>query len=115
VGIFGYDAALAADIRAYQIYERDDRKLRALAVKNRAAAVAYDIGTAPGQSDWAFSRYSAALLVVLALAGVRPRLAGHDELPQGPGGVSRPRRRLIGGEPVVRGTAACGALARRYQ
>jgi hypothetical protein len=87
VGIFGYDAALAADIRAcqennsniafggylgaefrnitfpgeraaavrallaYQVYERDDRKLRALAAKNRAAAVAYDIGTAPGQSD----------------------------------------------------------------
>jgi hypothetical protein len=150
VGIFGYDAALAADIRAYQennskvafggylgaefrnitfpgeraaavhalltyqVYERDDRKLRALAAKNRAAAVAYDIGTAPGQSDWAFNRYSAALssvvainqdaftsavaagqgnlldgvlpvagaalLVVLALAGVRPRLAEYKPL-----------------------------------
>ena len=90
VGIFGYDAALATDIGAYdgdnsdvrfggylgaefrnitfpgeraaavaallayQVYERDDRKLRALAKTNLAAAVAYDIGTATGQSDWAF-------------------------------------------------------------
>jgi len=150
VGIFGYDAALAADIRAYQennsnivfggylgtefrnitfpgeraaavrallayqVYERDDRKLRALAAKNLAAAVAYDTGTAPGQSDWAFNRYSAALssvvainqdaftsavaagqgnplldgvfpaagaalLIVLALAGARPRLAEYKQ------------------------------------
>jgi hypothetical protein len=147
VGIFSYDAALAADIRAYdgdngdvrfggylgaefrnitfpgeraaavatllayQVYERDDRKLRALAKTNLAAAVAYDIGTAPGQSDAAFNAYDAdlssviainsaafadavqagegdagawnlafplagaALLAVLVLAGVRPRLA----------------------------------------
>jgi hypothetical protein len=103
VGIFGYDAALAADIRAYQkdnsnvefggylgaefrnitfpgeraaavrtllayqIYERDDRKLRALAKKNLAAAVAYDIGTAPDQSDAAFNSYSAALSSVIAI------------------------------------------------
>jgi hypothetical protein len=146
VGILGYDAALAADIRAYQasgevrfggylgaefrnitfpgeraaavaallayqVYETDDRKLRAMAKTNLAAAVGYDIGTAPGQSDGAFSAYdadlssviainsaafadaiqagqgdtatgnlalplaSAALLVALALVGVRPRLA----------------------------------------
>jgi len=101
---------------AYQVYERDDRTLRALAAKNRAAAIAYDIGTAPGQSDWAFNRYSAALssvvvinqdaftsavaagqgnplpddllpaagaalLVVLALLGVRPRLAEYEQTP----------------------------------
>ena len=147
VGIFSYDAALAADIRAYdgdngdvrfggylgaefrnitfpgeraaavrtllayQVYERDDRKLRALAKTNLAAAVAFDIGTAPAQSDGAFNAYDAdlssviainsaafadavqagegdagawnlafplagaALLAVLVLAGVRPRLA----------------------------------------
>ncbi len=103
VGIFGYDAALAADIRAYQennsdvrfggylgaefrnitfpgeraaaararlayqVYERDDRVLRALAKSNRAAAVGLDIGTAPGQSDWAFNRYDAALSSVIAI------------------------------------------------
>ena len=103
VGIFGYDAALAADIRAYQadssdvrfggylgaefrnitfpgeraaaarallayqLYERDDRVLRALAKKNLPAAVAFDIGTAPGQSNWAFNRYDAALSSVIAI------------------------------------------------
>ena len=103
VGISGYDAALAADIRAYQRdnsdvrfggylgaefrnitfpgerqaafaallafqrYERDDRTLRALAARNLAAAVAYDIGTAPGQSDGAFNQYDAALSAVIAV------------------------------------------------
>jgi hypothetical protein len=102
-GIFQYDAALAADIRAYdasnsdvkfggylgaefrnitftgeraaavrtllayQVYERDDRVLRALAKKNLAAAVAFDIGTARGQSDWAFNQYDAALSSVIAI------------------------------------------------
>lgn len=103
VGIFGYDAALATDISAYdknngdvrfggylgaefsnitfpgeraaavrtllayQAYERTDRELRAMAKTNLAAAVAFDIGTAPGQSDWAFNRYSAALSSVIAI------------------------------------------------
>jgi hypothetical protein len=103
VGVFGYDAALAADIRAYsannsnvafggylgaefrnitftgeraaavrtllayQVYERDDRVLRALAKKDLAAAVAFDIGTAPGKSDWAFNQYDAALSSVIAI------------------------------------------------
>ena len=102
VGIFGYDAALAADIRAYQasgevrfggylgaefrnitfpgeraaavaallayqVYERDDRKLRAMAKTNLAAAVGYDIGTAPGQSDGAFNAYDADLSSVIAI------------------------------------------------
>jgi hypothetical protein len=103
VGIFRYDAALAADISAYdasnsdvrfggylgaefrnitftgeraaavrtllayQVYERDDRVLRALAKKNLAAAVAFDTGTAPGQSDWAFNQYDAALSSVIAI------------------------------------------------
>jgi hypothetical protein len=151
VGIFSYDAALAADIRAYQknnsnvefggdlgaefrnitfpgeraaavrtllayqVYELDDRKLRKMAKTNLAAAVAYDIGTAADQSDGAFNAYSAALssvitinenafttavaagqgsplvddvlplaaavlLIILALAGVRPRLAEYKPL-----------------------------------
>ncbi|HEX8005247.1 MAG TPA: hypothetical protein VF482_02330 [Trebonia sp.] len=103
VGIFGYDAALTADIGAYradnadvrfggylgaefhnitfpgeraaavrtllayQVYERYDRVLRALAKRNLAAAVAFDIGTAPGQSNWAFNRYDAALSSVTAI------------------------------------------------
>jgi hypothetical protein len=103
VGIFGYDAALATDIRAYdadisdvrfggylgaefrnitfpgeraaaartllayQVYERDDRKLRALAKTSLAAAVAFDIGTAPGQSDAAFNAYDTDLSSVIAI------------------------------------------------
>jgi hypothetical protein len=103
VGIFAYDAALAADIRAYdgnnsdvrfggylgtefrnitfpgeraaavrtllayQVYERDDRVLRALAKSNPSAAVAFDIGTAASQSDGAFNSYDAALSSVIAI------------------------------------------------
>jgi hypothetical protein len=103
VGIFGYDGALAADIRAYgndnadvrfggylgaefrnitfpgeraaavrtllayQVYERDDRVLRALAKGNLPAAVAFDIGTAATQSDGAFNTYDAALSSVIAI------------------------------------------------
>jgi hypothetical protein len=106
VGIFGYDAALAADIDAYQanhadvrfggylgaefrnitfpgeraaatkallayqLYERDDRRLRAMATgphANLDQAIAYDIGTAPGQSDWAFNNWDAALGTVVTI------------------------------------------------
>jgi hypothetical protein len=106
VGIFGYDAALAADIDAYQanhadvrfggylgtefrnitfpgeraaatkallayqVYERDDRRLRAMATgphANLDHAIAYDIGTAPGQSDWAFNNWDAALGTVITI------------------------------------------------
>jgi len=103
VGIFSYDAALAADIRAYQadntdvrfggylgtefrnitftgeraaatrallayqVYERYDRVLRAMAQTNLTQAIAFDIGTSPGQSDWAFNRWDAALGSVIAI------------------------------------------------
>jgi hypothetical protein len=103
VTISGYDAALAADIKAYQrdnadvrfggylgaefrnitfagerqaavatllafqCYEHDDRTLRATAKTNMPAAVAYDTGTAPGQSDWTFNQYDAALSSLIAI------------------------------------------------
>jgi hypothetical protein len=103
VGIFSYDAALAADIRAYQqdhadvrfggylgtefrnitftgeraaatrallayqVYEKYDRKLRGLAKTNLDQAIAFDIGTSPGQSDWAFNRWDAALGSVITI------------------------------------------------
>jgi hypothetical protein len=114
VGISGYDAALAADIKAYQRdnadvrfggylgaefrnitfpgerqaavaallsfqrYEKDDRTLRGLAAKSPAAAVGYDIGTAPGQSDWAFNQYDAALSGVIAVNSRAFTAAVHD-------------------------------------
>ena len=103
VGIFSYDAALAADIRAYQadhadvrfggylgtefrnitfpgeraaatrallayqVYEKYDRKLRAMAKTNLAQAIAFDIGTSPGQSDWAFNQWDGALGSVITI------------------------------------------------
>jgi hypothetical protein len=103
VGIFSYDAALAADIDAYQadhadvrfggylgtefrnitfsgeraaatrallayqVYEKDDRKLRALAKTNLGQAIAFDIGTGPGQSDWAFNQWDGALGSVITI------------------------------------------------
>ena len=103
VGIFSYDAALAADIDAhqadhadvrfggylgtefrnitflgertaatrallaYQVYERYDRKLRAMAKTNLAQAIAFDIGTSPGQSDWAFNQWDGALGSVITI------------------------------------------------
>jgi hypothetical protein len=103
VTLSGYDAALAADIKAYQRsnsdirfggylgaefrnitfpgerqaavatllawqqYEKDDRTLRTMAKANLAAAVAYDTGTAPDQSDGAFNHYDTALSSVIAV------------------------------------------------
>jgi hypothetical protein len=93
VGIYQYDAALAADISAYdadnadvrfggylgtefrnitfpgeraaavrallayQVYERDDRVLRRAAKTSLNQAIAFDVGTSPGQSDWAFNTW----------------------------------------------------------
>jgi hypothetical protein len=63
----GERQAAVATLLAYQQYQQDDRTLRALAKQNLAAAVAYDVGTARGQSDWAFNQYDAALSSVLAI------------------------------------------------
>jgi hypothetical protein len=60
-------AATAAVLLAYQVYERYDRVLRALAKRDLAAAVAFNIGTAPGQSDWAFNRYGTALSSAISI------------------------------------------------
>ena len=62
----GERAAAVRTLLAYQVYERDDRVLRALA-KSSPAAVAFDIGTAASQSDGAFNRYDAALSSVIAI------------------------------------------------
>jgi hypothetical protein len=63
----GERAAAVRTLLAYQLYERDDRKLRAMARTSLPQAIAYDIGTANGQSDWAFNQYAAALSGVLAI------------------------------------------------
>ncbi|MGO9193962.1 MAG: hypothetical protein ACLP8X_36665 [Streptosporangiaceae bacterium] len=108
----GERAAAEQTLAAYQVYERDDRHIRAL---NRSgdlrAAIAFDTSYAPGNSNWAFTQYdnalagliainqraftgaisagqqdmngwtgyipagAAILIIILVLAGVRPRLA----------------------------------------
>src|SRR6202020_140821 len=77
----GERAAAVRTLLAYQVYERDDRKLRALAKTNLAAAVAFDIGTAPGQSDAAFNTYGADLSSVIAINST----AFADAVQAGPG------------------------------
>jgi hypothetical protein len=62
VSISGYDAALAADIKAYQ---GDNSVVRFGGYLG--AAVGYDTGTAPSQSDGAFNQYDAALSSVIAV------------------------------------------------
>ena len=108
----GERAAAEQTLAAYQVYERDDRHIRAL---NRSgdlrAAIAFDTSYAPGNSNWAFTQYdnalvgliainqraftgaisagqqdmngwtgyipagAAILIIILVLAGIRPRLA----------------------------------------
>jgi len=108
----GERVAAEQTLAAYQLYERDDRHIRAL---NRSgdlrAAIAFDTSYAPGNSNWAFTQYdnalagliainqraftgainagqqdmngwtgylpagAAILVIILVLAGVRPRLA----------------------------------------
>jgi hypothetical protein len=74
----GERQAAVAALLTFQRYEKDDRTLRALAAKNSAAAVGYDIGTVPGQSDWAFNQYDAALSRVIAVNSAAFTAAVHD-------------------------------------
>jgi hypothetical protein len=60
-------AAATQALLAYQVYEKYDRKLRAIAKINLAQAIAFDIGTSPGQSDWAFNQWDSALGSVITI------------------------------------------------
>jgi hypothetical protein len=108
----GERAAAQRTLYAYQVYQRDDRRIRALAANGDLhGAIAFDTSLAPGNSNWAFYRYDTALrglikinqdafgqaitagessgtgwngpfpiigavaIIILALAGVRSRLA----------------------------------------
>ncbi len=62
----GERAAAQRTLLAYQLYERDDRHIRALnAQGNLRAAIAFDTSYAPGNSNWAFERYDSALVSVI--------------------------------------------------
>lgn len=63
----GERAAAVATLLAYQVYEHDDVKLRALAVTSPRAAAEFDTSMLPGQSNWAFYHYDQALSAVTGI------------------------------------------------
>jgi hypothetical protein len=63
----GERAAATRALLAYQVYEKYDRKLRAMAKTHLAQAIVFDIGTSPGQSDWAFNQWDGALGSVITI------------------------------------------------
>ena len=64
----GERAAAQRTLLAYQVYERDDRHIRALNTQgNLRGAIAFDTSYAPGNSNWAFGRYDSALVSVIKI------------------------------------------------
>jgi hypothetical protein len=64
----GERAAAQRTLYAYQVYERYDRRLRAMARSgNLAGAIAFDTSLAPGNSNWAFYRYDKALVSLISI------------------------------------------------
>lgn len=64
----GERAAADRMLVTFQTYQRDDRHLRALAAAgNLTGAVAFDIGTAPGESDHDFTAFDTALTHVIQI------------------------------------------------
>ncbi len=80
----GERAAAEATVRAYAVYERDDRHLRALVRQGRMQeAVAFCIGWDKGASNYHFGRYDTALRHLIALntdAHARAIAAGRGAL-----------------------------------
>jgi hypothetical protein len=67
----GERAAAYKTLLAYQVYEKDDRHIRALNRSgNLSGAIAFDTSYAHGNSNWAFTQYDNALL---ALIGINQR------------------------------------------
>lgn len=64
----GERAAAEKALAAYQVYERDDRHIREL---NRSGdlrgVITFDTSYAPGNSNWAFTRYDSALATLIAI------------------------------------------------
>jgi hypothetical protein len=64
----GERAAAYKTLLAYQVYERDDRHIRALnRAGNLRGAIAFDTSYAPGNSNWAFTQYDKALVSVITI------------------------------------------------
>jgi hypothetical protein len=64
----GERAAAQKTLAAFQVYQRDDRHIRALnRAGNLSGAIAFDTSYAHGNSNWAFTRYDRALESVIAI------------------------------------------------
>ena len=64
----GERAAAQRTLAAYQVYERDDRHIRALyQAGHLRAAIAFDTSYARGNSNWAFTQYDNALSALIAI------------------------------------------------
>jgi hypothetical protein len=64
----GERAAAEKTLYAYQVYERDDRHIRALNRRgDLSGAIAFDTSVAPGNSNWAFYRYDSALVSLIGI------------------------------------------------
>jgi len=63
----GEQAAAVATLKAYLVYEKDDHELRTLDQASPQAAATFDTSMAPGQSDWSFYQYDAALKTLIGI------------------------------------------------
>jgi uncharacterized membrane protein len=64
----GERAAAERTLAAYQVYERDDRRIRALNHSgDLRGAIAFDTSYARGNSNWAFTQYDHALATLIAI------------------------------------------------
>lgn len=64
----GERAAAEKTLAAYQVYERDDRHIRALNHSgDLRGAIAFDTSYAHGNSNWAFTQYDNALVALIAI------------------------------------------------
>jgi hypothetical protein len=63
----GERAAAEKTLAAYQVYQADDRRLRAKATTDVAEAVRFDTSAATGDSDWAFNQYDSALTDLIGI------------------------------------------------
>lgn len=84
----GERQAAVRALLAWQAYENDDHTMRTLAGRGMTAAVTYDSGTRPDQSDGSFNQFAAALSAVIAVnqrafasaVAAGEREAGRDSL-----------------------------------
>ena len=63
----GERAAADQTLNRYQIYQRDDRRIRSLAAGDLRAAIGFCTSFKPGDSNYAFDQYDTALTALIAI------------------------------------------------